>query len=139
MAEEKQKNKIIIDAENATLGRLASYAAKQALLGKEIIIINCEKAIITGRKKNIKEKYRVKRARGSDIQKGPNFPSKADMIIKRTIRGMLPYKKERGKIALKKIKCYIGEKFEKEKRIKAGREKMGNYIKLNEISREISI
>ena len=28
------------------------------------------------------------------------------MFVKRTVRGMLPYKKEKGEKALKKIKCY---------------------------------
>ena len=31
--------KKIIDGTNAVLGRLASYAAKQALLGEEIVIV----------------------------------------------------------------------------------------------------
>ena len=35
--------KIIIDATGAIFGRLSSYAAKQALLGNEIVIINAEK------------------------------------------------------------------------------------------------
>ena len=46
------KNQIVIDATNATMGRLASYVAKQALLGKQIAIVNSEKAIITGNKLN---------------------------------------------------------------------------------------
>ena len=33
--------KLIIDANNAVMGRLASYVAKQAMLGKEIVIVNC--------------------------------------------------------------------------------------------------
>ena len=28
--------------------------------------------------------------------------------VKRTIRGMLPYKQERGRKALERVKCYIG-------------------------------
>ena len=43
----------LIDGTNATMGRLASYVAKQALKGEEIAIMNCEKVIITGSKKNI--------------------------------------------------------------------------------------
>jgi large subunit ribosomal protein L13 len=48
-----EKEKMIIDATNATLGRLASFVAKQALQGKKVIIVNSEKAIITGDKKGI--------------------------------------------------------------------------------------
>ena len=32
--------KVVIDAEGCTMGRLASYAAKEALNGKEIVIFN---------------------------------------------------------------------------------------------------
>jgi large subunit ribosomal protein L13 len=40
----------IINAEDTILGRLASYIAKEALKGESFIILNCEKAIISGRK-----------------------------------------------------------------------------------------
>ena len=48
--------KIIIDGANATLGRLASYAAKQALNGENINIFNCELAMISGKRYNIMER-----------------------------------------------------------------------------------
>ena len=48
----------IIDGTNAILGRLASYTAKELLKGEEIIIVNCEKIIITGNKKNIEENFK---------------------------------------------------------------------------------
>ena len=31
-----------------------------------------------------------------------------DRLVKRMIRGMLPYKKERGKAALDNIRCFVG-------------------------------
>ena len=49
---------MIIDAENLVLGRLASFVAKQALLGENIDIINCEKAIVLGDKKEILNSYK---------------------------------------------------------------------------------
>ena len=42
----------IIDGKNTVLGRLASFAAKEALKGEEIVVLNCEQVIITGNKKN---------------------------------------------------------------------------------------
>ena len=45
----------IIDGKNAVLGRLASFAAKEALRGEEIVILNCEQIIITGNKRNNEE------------------------------------------------------------------------------------
>jgi len=99
---------IIIDATGAAMGRIATFAAKQALLGKEVAIVNCENAVITGRKSAIMETYKTKRSRGGYAQKGPYFPSSTEMIFKRTIRGMLPWKIARGKKAFKLVKCFNG-------------------------------
>ena len=98
---------MIINADGLITGRLASYAAKQALLGEKVDIINSEKACITGSKPQILEKYDAKLKRGNPF-KGPYFPSTPDKILKRTIRGMLPWKISRGKEAFKRVKCYIG-------------------------------
>jgi len=97
-----------LDASGAVLGRAAAYIAKQALLGEQIDIFNCEKAIIIGDKKNIISKYKQRRARGTPVE-GPFFPKTPERIFRRTIRGMLPYKKTMGKAAFRRIKCYIGE------------------------------
>ncbi|HLC96656.1 MAG TPA: 50S ribosomal protein L13 [Candidatus Nanoarchaeia archaeon] len=96
---------MIIDATNLILGRLASFAAKKSLLGETIEIINCENTVISGR--NLVEKYLIKQKRGT--HKGPFFPRQAHMLVKRTIRGMLPYKQYRGKQALGRIQCHIGK------------------------------
>jgi large subunit ribosomal protein L13 len=98
---------MIIDATNLILGRLASFAAKKALLGEDIKIVNCEKAIISGNKKYLLEKYKLKFDKGVPL-KGPYFPRMPDRIVRRTVRGMLPYKKQRGRDAYKKIMCYMG-------------------------------
>ena len=44
---------MIIDASNLILGRLATFVAKQALLGEQVFIANCEKSVISGDKANI--------------------------------------------------------------------------------------
>ena len=131
---------VIIDASNATLGRLASYAAKQALLGNEVVILNSEKAIVTGRKKATIELYKERRKRGGSSQRGPFFPKSPEMMLKRAIRGMLPdYRRGRGRTAFKKIKWYKGipEEYKDKKLIKAGKEKTADYISTEEISRKI--
>jgi len=131
----------IIDAEGTVLGRLASYTAKEALKGEEIIILNSEKAIITGRKADIKEYYESKRKRVGSTQKGPKVSRSSEKIVKRTIRGMLPnYRDGRGRDALKKIKCYKGIPLEfkdKEKLIFKDKFKTkGRSIKVEEISKK---
>ncbi len=99
---------IIFDGERVILGRLGSAAAKQSLLGKNVIILNCEKVVITGNRPMIISQYKIMRAKGGYAQKGPYFPTTPAMIVKRTIRGMLSYKEGRGAQAFKKIKCYEG-------------------------------
>ncbi len=98
---------ILIDASDTRLGRLASFAAKKALEGEEIVIVNAEKAIITGNEEDIKEKYKTRRDVG-DRYKGPFFPRMPDRIVRRAIRGMLPYKTRKGRDAYRRVRVYIG-------------------------------
>jgi len=100
--------KKIIDGSNMVLGRLASYVAKESLKGEEIAIVNCSEVIITGNIKNIKEEFKEKRSRFGSSQKGPKHSRKGEKIVKRAIRGMLPYKQERGRSAYQRVLCYIG-------------------------------
>lgn len=125
----------IIDGKNAVLGRLASYAAKESLKGEEIIILNCEQIIITGNKKNIEKEFQEKRSRFGSSQKGPKHPKTSEKIVKRVIRGMLPdHRKGRGRVAFRKIKCYVGipKEFQDVKKIIAGKEKICKFSQVKE-------
>jgi large subunit ribosomal protein L13 len=99
--------KRIIDANQATLGRLATKVAKYILNGDEVHVINSEKAVISGKKNMIRNEYREKRRVGT-YRKGPFFHRTPDRIVKRTIRGMIPYQKPRGRAAYKRLRCHIG-------------------------------
>jgi len=126
----------IIDGENATMGRLASFVAKQALKGEEITILNSDKVIITGNKKNIKREFLEKRGRVGSSQKGPKVSKSSEKIVKRVIRGMLPdHRKGRGREAWKRIKCYVGipKEFENVKKISAGKEKRTKFVEVKDI------
>jgi len=103
---------MIIDATDLILGRMAAFAAKKALLGEKVDIINCENIVITGSKAFILSKYKQRRERGVPL-KGPYIPRMPDRFVRRSIRGMLSYKKPRGKQAFERIMCYLGvpEKF----------------------------
>lgn len=96
---------MIIDAKNLRLGRMANVVAKRALMGEEISIINCSQIVITGSKASVLAKFKRKREMGTPST-GPFFPRGASAMVKRSIRGMLPYKQERGRSALARIKCY---------------------------------
>ena len=130
----------IIDANGATLGRLSTNTAKRLLNGEEITVINTEKAIISGKKFTIKNQYKEKRELGTS-RKGPFFPRMPDQIVKRTIRGMIPYQKPHGRAAFKKLRCYIGipEEFEGKKfeTIKEAEKKPIDFITIEELSRSL--
>jgi large subunit ribosomal protein L13 len=98
---------MIIDATNLKLGRVCTVAAKAGLGGEEVTIINCEKAVITGNKKSVLAKYQQRAAMGNPHW-GPFQPRMSDRLVRKTIRGMLPYKTPRGRDALKRIMCYVG-------------------------------
>ena len=132
-------NQIIIDADGAIFGRLCSFAAKKVLEGSEVIIVNSEKSIITGNKKNIIGEYGELSKKGGHSLKGPKYSKIPHKILKRGIRGMLPdFRKGIGKQAFKRIKCYddLPEEFKNKKTINM-KEKKLKYITVEEISRLI--
>jgi large subunit ribosomal protein L13 len=128
----------IIDANGAVLGRLGTNTAKRLLNGEEIAIVNSEKAIISGKKLTTKNIYKQKREMGT-YRKGPFFPRTPDRIVKRSIRGMIPYQTPSGRAAFKRLKCYIGvpKEFEGKKfeTVKEAKKHMADYITVDELSR----
>lgn len=131
--------KIVIDAANAPLGRVASFAAKKALLGNSVFIVNCNESVISGRKRNVIDEYKIARIRGGSSLKGPNFPKNPERIMKRTVRGMLSYKEGRGREAFKRILCYNGLPAElmDAKKINLQKEFKVKTLTLKDLSKEI--
>jgi len=132
--------KLIVDAGGAVFGRLCSFVSKKALEGNEIIVINSEKVIITGNKKDIIKKYKELKEKAGSSLKGPKFPRVAYRILKKGIKGMLPdFRRGFGKKTLLKIKCYDGvpKEFEGEKMIKSGKVKPKKYIELKELCEKL--
>ena len=97
---------VVVDARDCILGRVASQVAELALDGQRVAIVNAEQAVITGREEAVMEKFKERRRHGSD--RGPMYPKRPDRIFKRSIRGMLPYKKPRGREAFENVRVYVG-------------------------------
>jgi large subunit ribosomal protein L13 len=97
----------VIDAENALVGRIATQAAKQALHGNKVRIINAEKAVISGTKKFLVPEWKRRFLMGVP-RKGPFIHRYPDRMLRRIIRGMLPYHQPRGRVAFANTMCYIG-------------------------------
>lgn len=134
----------VIDATDLILGRLASLVAKELLNGEEVIIVNAEECAITGSKESILQKYRERRERKSIVnprRHGPHYPRRPDGILRRAIRGMLPYKKDKGRRAFKRLRVYVGTpkefegKAESIEEIKVFKLEIPKYMKLKELSK----
>jgi len=96
-----------IDGTDLILGRVATVAAKKALLGENVIIVNCDKIIISGQKAGIFQRHLALRTMGNKYN-GPFIPRLTDRFVRRSIRRMLPHKQPRGADAFKRIMCHSG-------------------------------
>ncbi|MBU0466648.1 MAG: 50S ribosomal protein L13 [Nanoarchaeota archaeon] len=132
-------SQIIIDATDGIMGRIASFAAKQSLLGKEVVIVNCNQTLITGRPRTAITNYQQKRSRGGSSLKGPHFPKSPERIMKRTVKGMLSHRQARGRDALKRVICYnkVPAEFENAEKISLKREIKVKALTLKKLSEEL--
>jgi large subunit ribosomal protein L13 len=131
---------IVIDATKGSFGRICSYAAKQALEGHEITVLNSEKAVITGNQKDIINRHRTLKQKGGHSNKGPKYIKIAYKILKRGIRGMLPdHRGGQGKQAFSRVKCYNGvpEEFKEKEMKKIQGPKHNKYITLKQLVEKI--
>ena len=97
----------VVDVSGLVLGRAASVIAQRLLKGESIVVVNAEKSVVTGSRENVLSFYTANRARGSK-RTGPHYPRYPDRIFRRTVRGMLPHLKTRGKEALDRLDVFIG-------------------------------
>jgi len=132
----------IIDAEGLILGRMASIVAKRLLENGNIIIANAEKAVLSGKKKSrLKEVKKFLEV--GHPKKGPFHYRRPDRIVRKTVRGMLPFKQPKGKQAFKRLRVSIGipEGFKKQKMetlAEARAEKLTcPYLTLGQLAKEI--
>jgi large subunit ribosomal protein L13 len=132
-----------IDGNDLILGRMASIVAKRLLDGEEITVLNAENCVLSGHSK-VDDKRRFLEVRGlASPSLGPRHPKRADTFVRRTIRGMLPWRKPRGRMAFKRLKVYRGLpkefegiKLEKPPEASASRLR-GPYLRVGDLIKEI--
>ncbi len=129
---------MIIDAEDAILGRLASKISKDLLKGEQVIVINAEKTVISGNPKAVLERFKEKTKRG-DPHKGPFYPKYPDKVFRRVVRGMLPFKRQRGRKAYRRLKVYTGnpEKLRGERVAKSAEALRSKYLTLKDVCKKL--
>ncbi|MDE1865171.1 MAG: 50S ribosomal protein L13 [Candidatus Micrarchaeota archaeon] len=101
----------VIDAKDRVLGRVASTVAKELLNGKRVAIVNAEMAFVTGNKIALISKYRTRLnlQEKENPEHSPYWPRRPDMLVRRVVRGMLPYhKKPSGKTAYRNLRVFMG-------------------------------
>ena len=136
---------IVVDATDHIAGRLSSNVAKLLLNGNRVSIVNCDKIMISGTRRNIIQEYREFLEINSinHWKHGPKHPRRPDTIMKKMIRGMLPKEKPSGKDAHKRLRTYIGSPKEVKslKKIKFEkamiRKSSSNYTTMAELGRTI--
>ena len=116
------RNWYLVDAKDKTLGRLASGIA-QILRGKNkvnytphmdmsdfIVVINADKVVLTGNKKDSKEYWRHTGYPGGQktVSYKKMLETYPDRIINNAVKGMLPHNKL-GRKLLKHLKVYRGD------------------------------
>jgi large subunit ribosomal protein L13 len=107
LADDAPASPTVVDASGLVLGRAASLIAQRLLAGEDIVVVNAEKSVVTGSRSQVLAHYTAARARGS-VRTGPHFPRYPDRIFRRTVRGMVPHLKTRGKVAMEHLNVYIG-------------------------------
>ena len=101
---------VYIDATNQIAGRLSSKIAKLVLAGKKVVVVNAEKALISGSRTSVINQWKERLELGSKVNPiyGPIHPRRPDNILRRMVRGMVPRKKPKGATAMKRLRVYVG-------------------------------
>ncbi|MFB6078274.1 MAG: 50S ribosomal protein L13 [Halarchaeum sp.] len=130
---------VVVDARDCIMGRVASNVAELALDGERVAVVNTEDAVITGNEDDILGTYRKRAELGSDS--GPYYPKRPDRIFKRAVRGMLPYKTDRGREAFENVRLYVGNHVDEEGEVLEGTslDRLSNikFVTLGEVSEEL--
>ncbi len=105
----------VYNGENMLLGRMASKIAKDVLMGEEVRVVNCEKVVVSGRQVRTMEDMKIRQDRRGYPLKSQKRPRMPDRFVRRSIRGMLPWKTTRGREAFSRLMCYVGVPAEFEK------------------------
>ena len=100
----------VVDGRDKVLGRVASQVAKMLLSGDKVVLINAEKLFVSGHTRFLTENYkqRLDFKDRANPEHSPYWSRRPDLFVKRVVRGMLPYKKPKGKAAFRMLKVYSG-------------------------------
>ena len=116
MAEQKavqrqqQQPIIVVDATNCIAGRMCSHVSKLLLQGNRVVIVNAERAMLSGNRYRTIDSYKEYLSINSVTNPihGPFHPRRPDTILSKMVRGMVPKRKSGGISAFKRLRVYMG-------------------------------
>ena len=100
----------IIDARDHIMGRLASTIAKHLMMGTRVIVLRCERIVMSGHfvRNKLKMLSFLGHKMNTNPRKGPFGETVPNRLFFRVVRGMIPHKKPKGRRMLKLLTTYNG-------------------------------
>jgi large subunit ribosomal protein L13 len=138
-------NTIYVDASEQIAGRMCSIVARELLAGKRVVVLNAEKALVSGKTQSVFRQWQTRLEIYSHVNPiyGPIHPRRPDNILRRMVRGMVPKTKPSGKTAMSRLRVYMGvpEKYVGVKTRKfddaMARRPIPQYVTIAQISKNI--
>lgn len=139
------RNEVVIDATDCIAGRMCSHVSKLLLKGNRVLVVNSERAMLSGDRYKTIDLYKEYLEINSVTNPihGPFHPRRPDTILTKMVRGMIPKTKTSGIEAFKRLRVYIGtpdqlrnmktESFEDAKITRSP----SRYISVGEVARQI--
>jgi len=139
------RNEVVIDATDCIAGRMCSHVSKLLLNGNRVLVVNSERAMLSGDRYKTIDLYKEYLEINSVTNPihGPFHPRRPDTILTKMVRGMIPKTKTSGIEAFKRLRVYIGtpdqlrnmktESFEDSKITRSP----SRYISVGEVARQI--
>ena len=106
----EEHHTLYVDASGLIAGRLCSIVARELLSGKRVIVLNAEKAVLSGRRSTVFRLWQERLELSSRVNPlyGPIHPRRPDKILRRMVRGMVPKTKSKGDVAMHRLRVYMG-------------------------------
>jgi large subunit ribosomal protein L13Ae len=104
------EKEIIIDGRAHITGRLASKIAHELLRGQRLVVVRCERLVLSGSlfRNNLWFHEFLRKANNTNPRRQFKHFRSPSRMFWRIIRGMLPHKTSRGAAALQRLKVFEG-------------------------------
>ncbi len=108
--QKQQETIVVVDATKCIAGRMCSHVSKLLLQGNRVVIVNAEKAMLSGNRYKTIDSYKEHLRINSVTNPihGPFHPRRPDTILSKMVRGMVPKRKPYGINAFKHLRVYMG-------------------------------